>query len=434
MQLDKWLEVLERDFENAAKQVHRAGGYNTEMLKRGAIKNLREQTFAFLTEGISTALEHKDNVIPDVMRTKMTEDVFIFAGCKTEAQLRAVGALLRNADGSIKPREKFIKEVQAQFGGHNAQYLTAEYEYAVASSQAAAKWHNYVADGDRYDLQYRTAMDDRVRESHSKLHNVTLGIDAPFWDLYFTPNGWRCRCVVVQVRKGKYKQSDSAKAIEDGNAATPTEKLKIFRYNPGKQGAIFPPHHPYFKALDAQQKKDLLAAMPETATPTERHAAQKAIYDLDRVLQFEPVQSYKNGGEITRHTLASTAKGDYDEVLGVAQHFAENGSKVEIMPEIYVTETEARDKIMPDAKKGKNPDLRIDGVLWEVESTTQFDNVTKRLSGGYKQADNVVLLLKYEQNASLEHISNLMFNTHKDLNNIVFVHPSNKVEKYKRAK
>lgn len=125
----------------------------------------------------------------------------------------------------------------------------------------AAKWKDFEADGDRYNLQYRTANDGKVRPEHAALHNVTLPADDPFWNEFFPPNGWRCRCTVVQVRKGKYPESDSATAIQQGREATyqagknGVNRAAIFRFNPGKQQVIFPPHHPYYQVSQLEQKK-----------------------------------------------------------------------------------------------------------------------------------------------------------------------------------
>lgn len=103
----------------------------------------------------------------------------------------------------------------------------------------------------RYDLQYRTAGDGRVREEHAAMHGITLPADDPFWDKYYPPNGWRCRCTAVEVNKGKYPVSDSEEARRTGDKATTkldrfgNNKAGIFRFNPGKEGKVFPPKHPY---------------------------------------------------------------------------------------------------------------------------------------------------------------------------------------------
>lgn len=108
--------------------------------------------------------------------------------------------------------------------------------------------------GDKYDLQYRTAMDDRVREDHAILHNTTLPPSDPFWEMYLPPNGWNCRCTAVQVRKGKYPQSDPALAMLRGNNCTEAAKQQIFRFNPGKTLQLFQPKHPYYKAPEAAKE------------------------------------------------------------------------------------------------------------------------------------------------------------------------------------
>ncbi len=47
-------------------------------------------------------------------------------------------------------------------------------------------------DGDRYNLQYRTQRDDKVRPEHAALDRVTLPPSDPFWEEFYPPNGWNC--------------------------------------------------------------------------------------------------------------------------------------------------------------------------------------------------------------------------------------------------
>ena len=134
--------------------------------------------------------------------------------------------------------------------------MEPEYIFATSSAQMAAKWADMENDGDRYNIQYRTANDDRVRDEHEALANTTLPDTDLFWESYFPPNGWRCRCTAVQVRKGKYPEDNSAKSIAKGETATTRIDKKgnnadeIFRFNPGKQKVIFPPKHPYRQVQD----------------------------------------------------------------------------------------------------------------------------------------------------------------------------------------
>jgi hypothetical protein len=121
----------------------------------------------------------------------------------------------------------------------------------------AAKWNDLEKDGDRYNLQYRTAGDSKVRDAHARLRGTTLPAKDPFWDSYYPPNGWRCRCTAVQVMKEKYPVDNSTEAIKKADAATieldskGRDRNAMFRFNPGKQQVIFPPDHPYYKVKQA---------------------------------------------------------------------------------------------------------------------------------------------------------------------------------------
>jgi hypothetical protein len=77
------------------------------------------------------------------------------------------------------------------------------------------------------------------------MNGITLPIDDPFWDSYYPPNGWNCRCTVVQVRKAKYPATDPAEAQERAKNATASDRRGMFRFNPGKEQATFPRYNPY---------------------------------------------------------------------------------------------------------------------------------------------------------------------------------------------
>ena len=148
---------------------------------------------------------------------------------------------------------QFKQDILAINSKYNQNYLEAEHGFATRSAQMAAKWVQFQKDGDRYDLQYRTANDGKVRPAHRALHNITLPITDPFWLSYWAPLGWRCRCNIVQVLKGKYEVTDSATASLLGEKATTIigpngeNKAEIFRGNAGAQERIFPEKHPYAK-------------------------------------------------------------------------------------------------------------------------------------------------------------------------------------------
>lgn len=91
-----------------------------------------------------------------------------------------------------------------------------------------------------------------MREEHAILDGITLPFDDKFWDEFFPPNGWNCRCEAIQVSKKRYEPSNPSEALARGCAATykpnadGVNKAAIFRFNLGKEQRIFPKKHPYF--------------------------------------------------------------------------------------------------------------------------------------------------------------------------------------------
>ena len=128
----------------------------------------------------------------DAMRRRLTRSDYIFSGIKTFHELNEAFPSLLNPDGSRKPFEQFLNDVRKIDRTYNRDYLRAEYNFVQSSAEMAAKWERFMDDGDRYNLQYRTAHDGRVRPEHAALHNVTLPITDPFWQEYYPPNGWNC--------------------------------------------------------------------------------------------------------------------------------------------------------------------------------------------------------------------------------------------------
>lgn len=147
----------------------------------------------------------------DLMRDRLRESDWIFSGMKT----------------------------------YNRRYLNAEYNFANASAEMAGRWESFEEDEDRYLLQYRTQNDGAVRPEHAELHGITLPASDSFWDTCYPPNGWNCRCTVVQVLKDKYQETDHNEAMRLGGEALSKDSKGMFAFNPGKQEKVFPDHNPY---------------------------------------------------------------------------------------------------------------------------------------------------------------------------------------------
>ena len=142
------------------------------------------------------------------MRQQLSRSNYVFSGLKTFHELNEAFPSLLDENGNRKTFERFLKDVQKIHETYNRNYLRAEYNFVHASAAMAARWEEFARDGDDYLLQYRTAGDGKVRPEHAALNGVTLPPSDTFWDEYYPPNGWNCRCTAVQVRKGKNTTPD----------------------------------------------------------------------------------------------------------------------------------------------------------------------------------------------------------------------------------
>ena len=242
--------------------MHGKKAFTPEMLSEPEPVALISATHDVLAEELGSLGRN----IPDEMARALDENIFLFSGFKTYHELNDASRLLKDEDGGFKPFDRFLQDVQAIDAQYNQNWLYAEYNFATASTQMAAKWADIERDGDEYDLQYRTALDGLVREEHAALEGITLPPSDKFWNEYYPPNGWNCRCTAVQVLKDKYPLSDSDAACEAGERATTQigkngqNKAAMFRFNPGKAGKVFPPKHPYYKAPNNASKAAKQAA------------------------------------------------------------------------------------------------------------------------------------------------------------------------------
>jgi len=170
----------------AYSKVYKAKGYNVEQLfDTPEYRELFEQTYQTFDSVISTE-------VSGAMREYLSHDAFIFSALKTDKQLREARSYLVDESGQIRSFQSFEQKVKKMNVQYNARYLETEYNFAIHSAQAAEQWQEYSDNTDRYHLQYRTAGDEKVRDSHADINGTTLPKTDPFWKEYMPPLGWNC--------------------------------------------------------------------------------------------------------------------------------------------------------------------------------------------------------------------------------------------------
>lgn len=329
----------------------------------------------------------------DTMRSRLQRSNYVFSGLKTFHELNEAFPSLIDSNGDRKPFEQFYNDVQKIDSTYNKNYLRSEYNFIHSSAEMAAKWEGFSEDGDRYYLQYRTAGDDKVRPEHAAMSGVTLPMTDKFWDEYYPPNGWNCRCTVVQVRKSKQAPTPHDEAMALGAEATGKDTKGMFHFNPGKEQRTVPKYNPY--------------TISKCRTCNKGNLASNGIANSDLCAACQLVKTcYEKRDEVIKHgkgnirisNLVSKNDSDYDKLYQVAEHFAKDGAEVILTPKMsrppkFKYECFYK-SLMGTQYEGKCPDLCVDGRWYEHEGFVSKDPkraFRNMMNDGLKQSDRLII-------------------------------------------
>ena len=189
--------------------------------------------------------------------SRVQNNIFAFSGAKCFAELEE----LRDAvyeNGKLASPGDFRRKARQINARYNLNYLDAERQQVIAAGTQGSRWIGFEETKDTHPyLEYVTARDEHVREEHRNLDGLIYPVDDPFWDRYYPPNGWRCRCTVRKCtereytrKTGNYESRTKTPMPSSGDAQRIGGKVvaKPFRHNVGKSRIVFEDGHPYFQA------------------------------------------------------------------------------------------------------------------------------------------------------------------------------------------
>lgn len=119
------------------------------------------------------------------------------------------------------------KTISAQLG--SVRRLELIFRTNMQSAYAAGQWQQIQANKATMPyLQYNAVDDLRTRDEHRALDNKVYPVDHPFWRYYYPPNGWNCRCSVIQL---------SQKMLDDmGLSVSPDEDVEYKNWKNPRTG------------------------------------------------------------------------------------------------------------------------------------------------------------------------------------------------------
>lgn len=219
-----------------------SGKYTYDNLPESVYFRVAKELTKGMDKGLKAVGQAADITDKNFTRA-LKNNAYVFSGAKTFQQVREMSDFLADSQGKQMPFGEYEKKAREIFDTYNRNWLRTEVIQAENSAQMASKWQEFEEEKEFLPfLRYSTVGDERVREDHKPLDGITRPLNDPFWNTYYPPNGWRCRCNVLQ-------EDEDAEPTKLGGVKFP-EVPASMQINVGKQKVLFGPKHPYFIVED----------------------------------------------------------------------------------------------------------------------------------------------------------------------------------------
>lgn len=375
------VDLVREKFDRMMKVLFRQEGASLEI---GILASEEAQDFIETHSSVLNG-SFRQVEMSEAMRKRLERSNYVFSGLKTFHELNEAFPSLLDENGNRKTFERFLNDVRKIDETYNSNYLRAEFNFVQASAEMAAKWERFMQDGDRYYLQYRTAGDAKVRPTHAEMAGITLPVSDPFWEDFYPPNGWGCRCSVVQVRKSKYPATDHEEAMARGESALELDKKGMFRFNAGMEQKTMPDYNPYTikRCKDCDIAKGKLKLAKNPIPDNELCEACQKIHQCWAKRKEEEPETF---------TQCETKNG----ILRVSSKHGKTEKKENVRVGTYLAEKHGYEIDLianpPDRKSADSFNNTL-GVFQEykVNVTPTKNSIDNLIRDAKKQADDIVL-------------------------------------------
>lgn len=252
--IDRYDAELYRLQELLAGFMHSGKAYNATIAQKiVATYNILSQALTKNFKGI----EHSDYNQPDYQCYQaMQMNVFQFSAAKQIHLAQQMNTALLNNNGVRRSFADFKKHVDKMGVTYDVNYLNTEYNFATTVGQNAANYWRQQADKKNIPfVQYQTMGDSRVRDTHQILNGKIFSLDDPFLSRIYPPNGWGCRCELVQ-----YPQGSASNASQAANLLNQANIKPEFQINRAIAKEVFSQNQAYLKTIantDIEKLNDL---------------------------------------------------------------------------------------------------------------------------------------------------------------------------------
>lgn len=319
-------------------------------------KDLIEQIYNDVSQPVKEEFGQRwvdyDYKEPKSLIQKFKKNLWQFSSAKTLAELEYINSLILDKNGRIKPEHQFMQDVKKANILFNRNYLQAEYQTAKRGAQMAHLWNKFLEQKEYYpNLVYRTVGDSRVRPEHAALNGVVKPIDDPFWKTYYPPNGWRCRCTVM----------NTAEKVSEGTFEDKTVKPE-FHGNTALDEEIFTSKGSFFKLLNKDHKAKINAELMKYNMP------------MDTAYH----------GKYKKKVFVSPFADENDLVSNVETAM--------VIVDKLKTDVKIRAHIDSNIVKGhKNPEYEINGKIADRKEVSSYTSIKSNLETAKKQGNHSIV-------------------------------------------
>ena len=319
-------------------------------------KDLIEQIYNDVSQPVKEEFGQRwvdyDYKEPKSLIQKFKKNLWQFSSAKTLAELEYINSLILDKNGRIKPEHQFMQDVRKANILFNRNYLQAEYQTAKRGAQMAHLWNKFLEQKEYYpNLVYRTVGDSRVRPEHAALNGIVKPIDDPFWKTYYPPNGWRCRCTVM----------NTAEKVSEGTFEDKTVKPE-FHGNTALDEEILTSKGTFFKLLSKDHKAKINAELMK--------------YNMPMEIAYH--------GKHKKKVFVSPFADEKDLIPNVE-------TAMVIVDKLGI-DVKIRAHIDSNVVKGhKNPEYEIGGKIADRKETSSYTSIKSNLENARKQGNQSIV-------------------------------------------
>ncbi|HXR84324.1 MAG TPA: hypothetical protein VN722_08450 [Hanamia sp.] len=200
-----------------------------------------------LYKGFGSTLEEAEGKDLELL-TELRDNVYMFSAAKCFQEIKEISSLMFDENGDMVSASDFSKLGKETFSTWNEAYGLSEYQTAKGQAAMAVKWNEIERNADILPILVFDTNGSPCPEC-APYEGFSAPADDPVWDWLSPLLHFNCECVLRQEEDsfGVSSDEDYEKIVSSKD-----DVPKEFQMNPGKDGYVFKPDHPYFEV----EKKD----------------------------------------------------------------------------------------------------------------------------------------------------------------------------------